>query len=127
MKVFLLAIVSSILVGCNQDHAPKGEGSAAEGKQMLLEMKQAPVGSVPPGYVKFNLQDGSWLAMRAVDSHSSADGGTLGIVTDKGAIAVFFTHICGPGSTPLESFLSDADSAADVLNQLRATEKEYLP
>jgi hypothetical protein len=46
------------------------------------------------------------------------------MVTNAGESGVFFTHVCGPGPTPLESIIFPADSAHQVLEKLRASTTE---
>ena len=92
---------------------------------MLSEISRAPTGTVPPDYVGIVLKDGSWIAIKGIDSHSTPDGGTVGVVTSTGEAAVFFTHVCGPGSTPLEGLITSRDSAAKALESLRASATEY--
>ncbi len=113
------------LVGCDNDAAPKGEGSTTAGARMLAEISKVPVGTVPPGYTRFEFDDGSWIAIRGIDSHRDPDGGTVAVVTDSGDSAVFFTHVCGSGPTPLESLISSAESAPMALEKLQASANEH--
>lgn len=113
------------LAGCDHGAAPKGDGSAVAGERMLTEISHVSIGTVPPGYTRFDFDDGSWLAMKGIDSHGDADGGTVAVVTNAGDSAVFFTHVCGPGPTPLETLIPPAESAPMALDGLRASTKEY--
>ena len=92
---------------------------------MLAEISKIPAGTVPPGYRRFDMKDGSWIALRGIDSHSTPDGGTVGVVTNTGEVAVFFTHVCGPGPAPLEFLFSSTESASKALDSLRTSAKEY--
>lgn len=87
------------LAGCDKDAAPNGEGSTAAGVRMLTEISKIAVGTVPTEYTRFEFNDGSWIAMKGIDSHGDPDGGTVAVVTNTGDSAVFFTHVCGPGPT----------------------------
>jgi len=92
---------------------------------MFSEISKSPAGTVPPGYTRFEMKDGGWLALKGIDSHSTPDGGTVGVVTNAGEAAVFFTHVCGPGPTPLGFLFSSTESASKALESLRTSAKEY--
>ena len=109
------------VVGCDRDAAPRGEGSAAAGQAMFVEIAKVPAGTVPPGYLRINFKDGTWIAARGIDSHGDPDGGTVGTVTNAGEAAVFFTHVCGPGPSPLEFLFTNSESASRALEALRAS------
>ena len=126
-KAAWIMIFALPLVGCDGDAAPEGEGSIVAGERMLEEISKVSVGTVPPGYTRFNFDDGSWIAIKGIDSHGGPDGGTVGLVTNEGESAIFFTHVCGPGATPLEGIVPSAESASMALDRMRATKKEYRP
>lgn len=92
---------------------------------MFAEMAKAPAGTVPPGYMRVDCDDGSWIAVKGIDSHENADGGTVGMITSSGESAVFFTHVCGPGPTPLEGLFKTTESSRKALESVRASTKEY--
>jgi hypothetical protein len=123
-----LLLVAWLAVEKFRDAAPRGEGSyvaAARIHSELLRMKGAlPDPRLPDGYHRFNHDDGTWYAATGIDSHSSPDGGTVGILTSDGQIAIFFTHVCGAGEMPL-SFTGE--TSAEVLANLRAGNKEWSP
>jgi hypothetical protein len=125
MKNRLGIVLALCLIGCDRDADPKGEGSTSAGEEMFAEIANVPSGSVPPGYTRFDFEDGSWIAVRGIDSHKSPDGGTVGMMTNTGESAVIFTHVCGPGPTPLEGLIPDAESASKALASVRASSKEY--
>lgn len=128
MKNRLGIVLSLCLAGCDRDAAPKGEGSITAGDAMFSEIAKIPCGTVPPGYTRFDFKDGSWIAVRGIDSHNSPDGGTVGMVTNAGESAVVFTHVCGAGPTPLAGLMSSqAESASKALASVRASFKEYTP
>jgi hypothetical protein len=110
------------------DADPAGEGSyeaAARIHQDLERMRaDLPEPPLPRGYFQFTNRDGSWYAATGIDSHSSPDGGTVGILTSTGEIAIFFTHVCGPGDMPLTF---PGDSAAEVLANLKEASKQWTP
>ena len=116
------------LAGCHSDAPPAGEGSAKAGDRILRELAALkPTNAadpLPPGYHRFTFDDGSWYVATGIDSHKESDGGTVGVLTSAGEMAIFFTHVCGSGKMPV-SF--PGDSANAVLAGLKATTKQYQP
>lgn len=121
MKKVLGLILALCAVGCDRDAAPAGEGSTAAGKAMFTEIARSATGTVPPGYFRIECGDGSWIAARGIDSHDNPEGGTVGVVTNTGEAAVFFTHVCGPGPDPLVSLFTDTKSSRGALESLRVS------
>jgi len=119
-------MLSVLLVGCEADDPPKGEGSykaAARIASELAEIKaMGPDGNLPDGYYRFDFDDGSWYVATGTDSHAGPDGGTIGILTSGGDHGIFFTHVCGPGEMPVTFF---EESPEDVLEALRRSGTEY--
>lgn len=109
-SVTLLFLIPLLPGGCRQDAAPAGEGSYAAAKRLSAEIAAVPPGTVPPGFSRFECQDGSWIAGKGIDSHQSPDGGTAALVTSTGASAIVFTHICGPGDIPLSGLFGSPGS-----------------
>ena len=113
------------LAGCDRDSPPEGEGSFDAAQRLLTEISDVSTGTVPPGYLRVDFGDGTWIAMKGIDSHNDPEGGTVAVVSDDGDAAVFFTHVCGPGPTPLESLVPPADTARMALQELRASMEEF--
>lgn len=123
-----LLLSAWLVIHAALDAPPEGEGSYEAAARIHQELEALRAGlpdlTLPAGYHQFQQADGSWYAATGIDTHSSADGGTVGVLTSDGEIAIFFTHVCGSGEMPL---VFPGDSAAEVLANLKAGHKELTP
>jgi hypothetical protein len=129
--MFLILLLST---SCRRDAAPAGEGSYAAAKVLLAEIAGVPPGTMPPGFIRFECQDGSWIAGKGIDSHHGPDGGTAALVTSTGESTIVFTHICGPGDIPLSGLFETSGSttgsptsATAALATIRSRYPGYQP
>ncbi len=124
-----LALAVACLIHVHGDAAPRGEGSFRAAKKVYSELESLrshlPALQLRKGYYKFSFNDGGWYVATGIDTHTERDGGTLGILTSDGEVAVFFTHVCGPGTAALE--LLPGDNPAEMLEKLRAISTEWKP
>ena len=122
----LPVLLALLLVGCERDDPPKGEGSYRAADRITRELAAIKVAGsaapLPVGYHRFTYDDGSWYVATGTNSHDGADGGTVGILTSDGDQGIFFTHVCGKGEMPVTFF---EKSPKQVIENLRRAGKEF--